>query len=59
MGAQDGRVAMITGGASGFGAASSLVVVLLWVYFSAQILLVDTPVPPDCKAKPLRQSIHH
>jgi membrane protein len=26
--------------ASGFGAASSLVVVLLWVYFSAQILLV-------------------
>jgi membrane protein len=26
--------------ASGFGAAGSLVVVLLWVYFSAQILLV-------------------
>ena len=29
-----------SGVASGFGAASSLVVVLLWVYFSAQILLV-------------------
>ncbi len=29
-----------SGIASGFGAASSLVVVLLWVYFSAQILLV-------------------
>ena len=29
-----------SGIASGFGAAGSLVVVLLWVYFSAQILLV-------------------
>jgi membrane protein len=29
-----------SGVASGFGAAGSLVVVLLWVYFSAQILLV-------------------
>jgi membrane protein len=29
-----------SGVASGFGAASSLVVVLLWVYFSAQILLI-------------------
>ena len=36
MGAYIGR----SGVASGFGAAGSLVVVLLWVYFSAQILLV-------------------
>ena len=33
-----------SGVASGFGAAGSLVVVLLWVYFSAQILLVGAEV---------------
>jgi membrane protein len=29
-----------SGAASGFGAAGSLVVVLLWVYWSAQILMI-------------------
>lgn len=38
IGAYIGRSAV----ASGFGAAGSLVVVLLWVYLSAQILLVGT-----------------
>ena len=34
-----------SGVTSGFGAAGSLVVVLLWVYFSAQILLLGPSLP--------------
>jgi membrane protein len=57
-----------SGAASGFGAAGSLVVILLWVYWSAQILLIGAEFTwvyanlfgsrkPDARTQPLQSTL--